>query len=223
LSALSARTRCVLESPLARKWRWLASVLISSQVVDPVPVERARTARFLPLLPGPLLKRGDAAEALTLARAAVRYRLDGRPSSRERPASCGCSLVTRWPRGQKDDLPVAHLSTPARALPEFLSHQTALRRRHALDSVTERLSRRVRDDGSNPRELVGRTREIAIRANERETRDRRMVRRLAPSLTRVLGGEVLSAGKIVGQVQASTSSAPALPWHSGTALRRCRV
>lgn len=84
--------------------------------------------------------------------------------------------------------------------PGFVIAPKALRRLHVLDDLERRLAGVDGTVAAIATELVVRTRELTVRANEIEAEIRGIVRRLAPALLALSGCGVLSAAKIVGEV-----------------------
>jgi transposase len=74
-----------------------------------------------------------------------------------------------------------------------------LRRLHVLDDIERRLAAVSGTVAGIAAELVARTRELTLRADELEREIRAIVRRLAPALLDLPGCGVLSAAKIVGE------------------------
>jgi len=83
--------------------------------------------------------------------------------------------------------------------PGFVIPPKALRRLHVLDDLDRRLAGVDGTVAAIAVELVARTRELTIRANQLEAEIRLIVRRLAPTLLALPGCGVLSAAKIVGE------------------------
>jgi transposase len=130
---------------------------------------------------------------------------------------------------REPNLPTAHLDGPARELrllvdhredlvaertriqnrlrwhlhelfPEFEIQPRTVKRLHVLDTLERRLADVEGTVASIARELIGRVRELSLRANSLERQIVRLVRQLAPSLLALTGCGPLSAAKLVGEV-----------------------
>lgn len=75
----------------------------------------------------------------------------------------------------------------------------SLRRLHVLDELAARLTGVDGTVATIARELIARTRELTIRANELEREITTIVRRVAPTLLALHGCGALSAAKLVGE------------------------
>lgn len=144
--------------------------------------------------------KSDPIDALAVARAALREpdlpvaQLDG--EARE----------LRLLVDHRDDLVAERTRIQARLrwhlhelLPELVLPPKCLRRLHILDDVDARLAAINGTVAKIARELVARSRELTVRANELEREIKTLVSRLAPTLLALDGCGVLSAAKIVGE------------------------
>lgn len=86
----------------------------------------------------------------------------------------------------------------------FVIAPKALRRLHVLDDLEDRLAGVNGTVAAIAAELVVRTRELTVRADDIEAEIRVIVPRLAPALLALSGCGVLSAAKIVGEVAAAS-------------------
>jgi len=145
--------------------------------------------------------KSDPIDVLAVARAAVRE-LD-LPIAR----LAGEARQLRLHVDHRDDLVAERTRIQSRLrwhphelFPELVVPPKALRRQHVLDLLEQRRCAESGTVAVIACELVVRTRELTIRANELEREIAVIVRRLAPSLLLAAGCGVLSAGKIAGEV-----------------------
>lgn len=85
-------------------------------------------------------------------------------------------------------------------MPEHVVAPKALRRHKVLDDLEQRLGQVDGPVATIALELVGRIRELTVRANQLEREIRTIVRDLAPTLLERRGCGVLSTAKIVAEV-----------------------
>lgn len=144
--------------------------------------------------------KSDPIDALAVARAALREpglpvaHLDGEARQLRLLVDHREDLVAERTRLQSRLRWHLHELFPGWAIPP-----KALRRYCVLDEVEARLGQVPGTVAAIARELVGRSRELTVRANELEQDIAVLVRRLAPSLLALPGCGVLSAAKLVGE------------------------
>jgi transposase len=172
-----------------------------------------------------LLAAGEA-----VARVPTQLMAGARKGGRERGKSDPIdALAVARAALREPNLPTAHLDGPARELrllvdhredlvaertriqnrlrwhlhelfPEFEIQPRTVKRLHVLDTLERRLADVEGTVASIARELIGRVRELSLRANSLERQIVRLVRQLAPSLLALTGCGPLSAAKLVGEV-----------------------
>src|SRR5919202_1835463 len=174
-----------------------ADLLAAGESVVRVPTKLMAGTRRSGRTPG----KSDPIDALAVARAALR----------------------------EPDLPVAHLDGATRELRLLVDHRedlvaertriqsrlrwhlhelfpsleiapASLRLHHRIAALEARLVEATGTVAEIARELLGRCRELTLRANELERHILRLVRDLAPTLLALPGCGALSAAKIVGEV-----------------------
>jgi len=164
--------------------------------------------------------KSDPIDALAVARAALREpnlpvaQLDGE------------ARKLRLLVDHRDDLVVERTRIQSRLrwhlhelFPEWVIPPKALRRYHILDQVQHRLEGSEGVVADIARELVARSRELTIRANELEKDITVLVKQLTPSLVAMPGCGALSAAKVVGETAGASrfSSRAAFARWNGTA------
>jgi transposase len=173
-----------------------ADLLAAGEAVVRVPTKLMAGARQGGREPG----KSDPIDALSVARAALREsnlpvaQLDGE------------SRRLRLLVDHRDDLVAERTRIQSRlrwhlheVLPGLVIPLRALGRRHVLNDLERRLIALDGTVAEIARELVARSRELTLRANELEREIAAIVRWLAPTLLALAGCGVLSAGKIVGE------------------------
>jgi transposase len=144
--------------------------------------------------------KSDPIDALAVARLALRElnlpvaRLDGEARELRLLIDHREDLVRERTRMQSRLRWHLHELTPGDAPPP-----KSLRRLHVLDELDARLASMGGTVARIARELVARTRDLTVRANELEREITGVVRRLAPTLLALGGCGALSAAKIVGE------------------------
>jgi len=165
-----------------------------------------------------------------VARVPTQLMAGARKGGRERGKSDPIdALAVAWAALREPNLPTAHLDGPARELRLLVDHREDLvtertrmqnrlrwhlhelfpeleiqprvvKRLHVLDALERRLADVDGTVASIARELIGRVRELSLRANSLERQIVRLVRQLAPNLLALAGCGPLSAAKLVGEV-----------------------
>lgn len=144
--------------------------------------------------------KSDPIDALAVARAALREpdlpvaQLDGKTREVRLLVDHREDLVRERTRIQSRLRWHLHELFPGLHLPP-----KALGRRHVLDDLETRLAGLDGTVAAICRELVGRCRELTLRADELERDIARMVKQMAPTLLELHGCGVLSAAKILGE------------------------
>ncbi len=176
-------------------------------------------------LEGDLLRAGEA-----VLRVPPRLMAEARRSGRERGKSDPIDAVAVARAALREPgLPVAQLDGPARQIRLLVDHREdlvaertrmccrlrwhvhelfpglvippkALRRQKVIADLEQRLADAPGPVAEIARELLGRIRELTVRANELQRQITRLVRPLAPNLLALEGCGPLSAAKIVGEV-----------------------
>jgi len=173
-----------------------ADLLRAGEAVLRVPTRLMAGQRRSSRQPG----KSDPIDALAVARAALREpdlpvaQLEGESRRLRLLVDHRADLVNERTRIQCRLRWHLHELFPGREIAP-----KALKRFHVLDELAALLTEVDGTVAEIARELVGRTRELTVRANELEHEIARLVRVLAPTLLELPGCGVLSAAKIVGE------------------------
>jgi transposase len=205
-------------------------LLRAGEAVVRVPTRLMADTRRSSRQPG----KSDPIDALAVARAALREldlpvaQLDGETRRLRLLVDHRDDLVAERTRIQSRLRWHLHELFPGREI----AAPKALKRFHVLDEVAELLLEFDGTVAEIARELVVRTRELTVRANELEREITVIVRVLAPTLLELPGCGVLSAAKIVGETAGArrfrskaafarwNGSAPIPVWSSNTVRHR---